>query len=148
MTFHLEEQKIVRASCATAFEVVKDVQHYDQFIPWCQKSVVIEETGAGMIADLTIGFGPLQETYRSKVTFTPPTEIAVSALPGGPLKFLTTTWCFQGMGDDQDDAPRTQITLSLEGSFTSKLLEMTLKGVFAKSTAEILRAFQHKIEQP
>ena len=54
-------------------ELVLDVEKYPLFVPFCLDSKVYEKKEKGdfllMIADLTIGKGPLKDTYKSDVRY-------------------------------------------------------------------------------
>lgn len=41
------------------YDVVSDVERYQEFLPWCQKSLVKTRRKTYVIADLVVGFPPL-----------------------------------------------------------------------------------------
>lgn len=50
------------------FDVVNTVAEYPKFVPWCKKADVRKISNRVLEADLVIGFPPIHEAYRSKVT--------------------------------------------------------------------------------
>ncbi len=93
-----EEQATLAYRADELFAIVADVKDYPSFVPWCSGSSILREDQQGMIADLVIGFGPFQESFRSEVTMDRPHLLRVHALEG-PLEYLTNTWTFTTVGD-------------------------------------------------
>ena len=65
------EEKIVSFTKDQMFNLVADIDKYSDFLPWCNKSTIInrelnEET-LNVVADLEIGYGQFIYTYRSNV---------------------------------------------------------------------------------
>lgn len=54
------------------FDVISDVEHYTEFLPWCEQSAVKSRTSTQIVSDLTIGMMPVTESYTSIVTMKRP----------------------------------------------------------------------------
>jgi hypothetical protein len=65
------------------YEVVADVKHYKEFVPWCQRSVVTLKRDNYMEAELEVGFRVFVERYTSLITLQP--GQAVHSQVGAPL---------------------------------------------------------------
>ena len=63
------------------YEVVADVECYDQFVPWCVRSTVRDRHDRQLNCTLTVGFPPLDETYTSIVTLERPHYVKVRDSP-------------------------------------------------------------------
>lgn len=99
--------------------MICDVQSYEQFLPWCRSSRVVRAECArgpspplsqsptpiptpssgvclrgGFPCDLTIGFGPLLETYRSYVRYVRPRIVTSDAEDTRLFRHLHTVWRF------------------------------------------------------
>ena len=59
------------------FNVVNSVSDYPQFVPWCKKADVSKLSDNVTVADLKIGFPPIHEEYKSKVTSLRPYVVRV-----------------------------------------------------------------------
>lgn len=68
---------LYRYTMQQMFEVVSQVDHYQEFLPWCKKSVVTSRGPEFLKADLMVGFPPVSESYTSFVTFKKPYFIKV-----------------------------------------------------------------------
>ena len=53
------EHKLVPYTPEQMFDLVADVGRYHEFLPWCAASRVRTATPEELVADLTIGFGPV-----------------------------------------------------------------------------------------
>lgn len=60
------------------YNVVADINHYKEFLPWCKESKVLKERPGQCIARLTVGFPPFGESYTSLVYLRPFTLLRVS----------------------------------------------------------------------
>lgn len=55
-----------RYSPKQLYDVVAGVQHYKEFVPWCQRSHIIKQEGDSFLeADLEVGFRLFVERCRS-----------------------------------------------------------------------------------
>ena len=105
------EHCVMGYSSAQIYNVVADVEKYHEFLPWCNKSVVLHEDCPApyttkKIATLHVGFAFLKEQYTSDVTLVPSSKI-VATIKGSStlLKELTCHWSFRhldGLANAED----------------------------------------------
>ena len=71
-----EESKTVSYTKEQMFDLVADIDRYDEFLPWCNNSKIIDrkltENQEIIIADLEIGYDQFVYTYRSCLLYTSP----------------------------------------------------------------------------
>src|SRR5580692_7177597 len=90
----------VRHSAADMFDLVADVERYPQFVPMCQSLTVRRRTAESdgrdvIIADMTVAYKFLRETFTSRVTLDrPKLEILVEYLEG-PFRTMNNRWRFR-----------------------------------------------------
>ena len=94
------EKCILGHSVEEIYSIVADVERYDEFLPWCQKSLVHSRKYDSLQATLQVGFFHINESYRSNVLFNGKNSI-ITSLGGGCtlLRSLKCSWKFQKMSN-------------------------------------------------
>lgn len=94
-----------------AFNVVSDIASYPLFVPSCVSTRFLEaipstfsHKSLTLSAEMSIQFGPIYETYISKVHFEPIKSIKITAQSGERSIFthLNTLWEFSPVVGNQD----------------------------------------------
>jgi len=132
-----EEQATLAYNPEELFAVVADVKEYPSFVPWCSGARIIREDQQEIIADLVIGFGPFQESFRSQVTLDRPRQLNVRAIDG-PLEHLTNTWTFAPVAD------KTHVDFIIDFQFKSHLLDHVANGMFYQASTRMMSAFESR----
>src|ERR1700683_3683617 len=89
----------VRHSAADMFNLVADVEHYPEFVPLCRTLSVRKRMSDGegreiIIADMTVAYKLVRETFTSRVTLDrKKLEILVEYLQG-PFQKMNNRWTF------------------------------------------------------
>ena len=98
----LKTTKFIRfdKSPLTVFSVVKDVNRYKDFLPWCMDSQVTKPGEEELEADLTIGFGPFNQKYGSRVIMKYPKTIESLAVENWLFNRLDSMWKLDPDGID------------------------------------------------
>ena len=133
-----EEQATLDYGAEELFAVVADIKDYPSFVPWCSGASILREDQQGMIADLVIGFGPFQESFRSQVTLDRPRQLKVHAIEG-PLEHLTNTWTFAPVGG------KTHVDFLIDFQFKSHLLDHVANGMFYQAATRMMSAFESRV---
>jgi coenzyme Q-binding protein COQ10 len=128
------EKKVVPYTPEQLFDLVADVGKYPQFLPWCVAARVRSNTGAQLIADLTIGFGPFRESFTSRVTLDRPQRVTVK-YENGPFRYLNNQWDFAPSGSG------TQVSFFVDFEFRSRLLQAAIGVVFNEAVRRMVNAF-------
>jgi coenzyme Q-binding protein COQ10 len=139
------ERKVVRFAPKQLFGLVADVSRYPEFLPWCTAARVRRQEGPGVEVDeLAIGFGPFHEKFVSRVVLTPDDpagpRIGTTGIEG-PFKHLASRWLFK------PHAEGTEIEFSLEFEFRSRLLQHTVRVLFAEAVKRMVAAFEARAVQ-
>jgi len=135
----------VRFEPRQLFELVADVPRYPEFLPWCTAARVRRREEPGVELDeLAIGFGPFHEKFVSRVVLAPEAEggpcIATTGVEG-PFRQLASQWRFEPHPDG------TLIHFTLEFEFRSKLLQQTVRLLFAEAVKRMVSAFEARAVQ-
>jgi coenzyme Q-binding protein COQ10 len=134
------ERKVVRFTPRQLFDLVADVPRYPEFLPWCTAARVRQRESATVeIDELAIGFGPFHEKFVSRVVLTSadPAGLRIESTGiEGPFRTLSSRWSFQPHPDG------TQIDFTLEFEFRSRLLQHTVRVLFAEAVRRMVAAFE------
>ena len=120
------------------FGVVANVKDYPSFVPWCSGARILHEDQRELVADLVIGFGPFQESFRSQVTLDRPRQVKVHAIEG-PLEHLINTWTFTPAND------KTHVDFVIDFQFKSHLLDHVVNGMFHEASTRVVKAFEARV---
>jgi coenzyme Q-binding protein COQ10 len=133
------ERKVVPFAPRQIFDLVADVPRYPEFLPWCTAARVRKQEGPNVEVDeVAIGFGPLHERFVSRVTKTTDEDNLRIETMGieGPFKLLEGRWQFK------PHAGGTEIVFALEFEFRSRLLQHTMRVLFAEAVKRMVAAFE------
>lgn len=135
-----EESKIVSYTKEQMFDLVADIDRYDEFLPWCNNSKVINIRTEGdkkiVIADLEIGYDQFTYTYRSEVKLhNDKSEINVCNLDG-PFKYLENNWKFITTNENE-----CEIQFHIDFELNISLLDMLMKKFFDLAFQKMVDAF-------
>ena len=106
-------------STAQMFDLVTDVVHYPQFLPWCDFARVLQTLPDGKVAEVGMGLGGLRQSFVTRNTERYGQQIDLH-LVRGPFSDLHGRWRFEPLEDGNTRACRVQLDLNYR--FSSFLL--------------------------
>ena len=118
--------------------IVADVESYPKFLPWVKAVAIYPKNQEFFEADLTIGYGPLEKTYRSEV-FIYDDAVEAKAVSDSIFKFLETRWQFTAYEDN-----RCLINLTLDFLLQSSLLQLTVGKLLDDAANKMIAAFEQR----
>ena len=137
----------VRHSAADMFDLVANVESYPQFVPLCKALKVRERTPSGegveiIVADMTVSFKLVRESFRSRVTLDRPNlQILVEYLQG-PFSHMQNRWTFRPTGDDA-----CEVEFFIDYEFRSRTLGLLMGGMFDVAFRRLAAAFETRADQ-
>jgi coenzyme Q-binding protein COQ10 len=133
-----QASKVLPYSANFLKEIAADVEQYPTFLPMLKSVAIYPKTDAFFEADLTIGTGLFEKTYRSEV-FIFDDAVEAKAIPDNTLKFLEFRWHFTNYENN-----RCLMSFSLDFKLQSALSQVTV-GKFLDSSAQtIITAFEQR----
>ena len=120
------------------FDLVADVEHYDEFLPWVVAVRVTSSSETETVADLVVGFNAFKERFTSRVTKQRPRHILVDYIEG-PLKYLKNEWRFEPAADGG-----TEVHFSVDFAFKSRLFESLAGAMFDRALRRMTGAFEQR----
>ena len=125
------------------YRLVTDVARYPEFLPWCDRARVLETDAQGMVAEVGISLGGIEQTFTTRNIHEEGRSVGMS-LVQGPFSRLNGTWRFSPVGDGSQRA--CKVELELEYGFSSKTLSALVGPVFDKIAASLVDAFVQRAE--
>ncbi len=132
------EQRYLPYSPEQLFDLVADVEHYPEFLPWCLACRIRKREGEVVTADLVIGFKMLRERFTSRVTLDRPGRINVTYIDG-PLRYLNNHWIFEPAPDGG-----CVIDFYVDFEFRSRILQRMIGVLFHEAVARMVTAFERR----
>jgi coenzyme Q-binding protein COQ10 len=130
------------------FDLVADVERYPEFLPLCEALTVKKRERAGdkeiLIADMTVGYKAIRETFTSRVTLDPATlsvhAASVPEYPSGPFRHVENRWSFA-------EAPGgCDVGFSISYEFKSYLMQALVGGLFDRVFRRYTQAFEERAQ--
>ena len=126
-------------------DLVLDVDKYPLFVPFCLDSKVHEKKVKGdlilMIADLTIGKGPLKDTYKSDVKYNKKDDTIFVTNLDGPLKHLENRWHFKQLNKT------TEVSFEVDFELKNEFLNMVMTKSFQFGLDKIADSFEKRADE-
>ncbi|KAJ5994312.1 hypothetical protein N7451_010036 [Penicillium sp. IBT 35674x] len=171
----LKASRTLPYSPALLFKVISSVEAYSEFLPFLNASTVTardSQTGYPTQAFLTIGYGPLSETFTSRVDCDPAKGIVEarsgakfgkpegsagsssssglsSFFPGaneGIFEYLSTRWELTPI-DVKGGSPQTKVDLQVEFEFRNQLHATVMGAVEGQMAGVMIEAFEKRMKE-
>jgi coenzyme Q-binding protein COQ10 len=136
----------VRHSAAEMFELVADVEHYPEFVPLCRalevRKRIPEPEGVDiLIADMTVAYKFVRETFSSRVTLDRANlQILVEYLDG-PFSKLENRWLFHPTGEQS-----CEVEFFISYEFKSRTLALLMGSMFDVAFRRFATAFERRAD--
>ncbi len=123
------------------FDLVADVERYPEFVPFCERLDVRARRRDGereiLVADMTVGYKLLRETFTSKVTLDRPMlEIRADYLDG-PFRSMENSWSFEPHPEGG-----SLISFCIQYEFRSRALALLMGAMFDRVFRTFADAFE------
>jgi coenzyme Q-binding protein COQ10 len=128
------------------FDLVADVERYPEFVPLCHALKIRQRKNnpdgtETVIADMTVSFKLVRETFTSQVTLDRPNlKILVEYLQG-PFSNLENRWSFEPRSDTDCD-----VGFFLSYEFKSRMLAMLMGTMFDAAFQRFAAAFEKRAD--
>lgn len=123
------------------FDVVNDVASYELFLPWCEKSEVLEQADDSLTGRLTLSRGGIKQRFTTRNEFISGERINLH-LVDGPFSTLKGRWLFTPLGDEG-----CKVEMKLTFDFDSQLANLILGKVFEQAADTMVDAFCTRTRQ-
>jgi coenzyme Q-binding protein COQ10 len=133
-----QASKVLPYPAAFLKEIVVDVEQYAAFLPMLKAVAIYPKTAEFFEADLTIGVGAFDKTYRSEV-FVFDDAVEAKAKTDGTFKFLESRWHFTNYENN-----RCLVNFTLDFKLQSALLQITVGKLLDNAAQTMMTAFEQR----
>jgi coenzyme Q-binding protein COQ10 len=136
----------VRHAASDMFDLVADVGRYPQFVPLCRdlrvrRRISEPENVEILVADMTVAYKLLRETFTSRVTLDRPNlQIFVEYLEG-PFSRMQNRWEFHPVAEQLCD-----VKFSIDYEFRSRTLALVMGAMFDAAFRRFAEAFERRAD--
>lgn len=137
----------VRHTAQNMFDLVADAEHYPRFLPLCEALRIRgrQDLGEGrevLVADMTVSFKLVRETFTSRVVLDRPALTIHVAYLDGPFQHLDNRWTFTPVGDDACD-----VGFSIDYAFKNRMLGALMGAMFDRAFRKFAEAFEKRADE-
>lgn len=137
----------VQHSASEMFDLVADVERYPEFVPLCQSLAVRKRTPDSerrevIVADMTIAYKLIRETFTSRVTLDRARLTILVEYLEGPFRRMNNRWSFRPAGNSACD-----VEFFLAYEFRSRTLGLLMGSVFDAAFRRFAAAFERRADQ-
>ncbi len=132
----ISKNALVFYTVSEMFQLVDDIEHYAEFLPWCRSTKVISRNDEEVKASIEIAKGSLNKSFTTLNRIQKDKMIEMRLLEG-PFKHLEGFWRFDPLKDNK----ASKISLDLSFEFESKLIALAVGPVFNQIGNSMVDAF-------
>ena len=140
----------VRHTAANMFDLVADVEKYPQFVPLCSALKVKSRAARGdglavLVADMTVAYKLIRQTFRSRVTLDRPGLKIVVEYLDGPFSRLQNRWTFHPAGEGAN-LQACEVEFFIDYEFRSRTLALLMGAMFDAAFRKFSVAFEQRAD--
>jgi coenzyme Q-binding protein COQ10 len=137
----------VNHSAADMFNLVADVERYPQFVPLCRSLIVRKRISEPegievLVADMTVAYKFMHETFASRVTLDRPNLHILVEYLDGPFSKLENRWTFH-----PTSAQTCTVEFFIAYEFRSRTLGLVMGTMFDAAFRRFATAFERRADR-
>lgn len=137
----VEKSALVPFSDQAMFDLVKDVDRYEEFLPWCGGSELLSHEGNRLCGRIDVERIGVRQSFSTCNICDEPRRMEIE-LKDGPFKSLHGSWEFIALREDA-----CKVVLSLEFEFSSKLMNAAFGKVFHQIANTMVESFSKRARE-
>ncbi len=127
------------------FALVADVERYPEFLPLCEalhvRSRKQQDGKMLLLADMTVGYKAIRETFTSQVLLKPAERIIDVKYIDGPFRYLVNQWRFEPEGEGA-----CAVHFDIDYEFKSRILGALMGAMFDRAFRMFAEAFEKRAD--
>ena len=144
---HVKKSVLLWYSPREMYRLVTDVEAYPTFLPWCERTEVIERSAEGLVARLYLSYLGIKQSFTTRNHHEPDRSVTLK-LVDGPFSHLEGCWRFLPVpADAGPEAKACRIEFTLDYAFSNRALEALVSPVFDTIANTFVDSFVKRAEQ-
>lgn len=145
-------QRLVNHSAQDMFDLVADVETYPEFLPLCtglriRKRQQDQQGREVLIADMSVGYKAIRETFTSKVTLDRSKKEILVEYVDGPFERLINRWTFSDEAEPQEGKrTKSRVDFFIDYEFRNRMLGMLMGVMFDSAFRKFAEAFEQRAD--
>ncbi len=127
------------------YDLVADVEKYPHFLPLTEALRIKSREYIGgydvLVADMTVGYKAIRETFGTRVTLCPEIPKVLAQYIDGPFSHLENRWQFHVA------ATGSEIEFFIDYGFRSRVLGVLVGAVFDQAFRKFANAFEARAQE-
>ena len=145
-------QRLVNHSAQDMFDLVADVETSPDFLPLCtglriRKRQQDQQGREVLIADMSVGYKAIRETFTSKVTLDRDKKEILVEYVDGPFERLINRWTFSDEAEMQEGKrTKSRVDFFIDYEFRNRMLGMVMGVMFDSAFRKFAEAFEQRAD--
>jgi len=135
---NVSRSALVPYSAAQMYALVKDVEAYPSFLPWCRDAEVHIASEEFIEASLELHRGKISKRFRTRNRLRENEFLGIE-LVGGPFRHLQGGWTFEQLGN-----LGSKVTLNLDFEFESRTTDVIFGHFFENTCNRLVDSFTQR----
>lgn len=137
----VEKTALVHHTTSQMYDLVADVNDYQEFLPWCSSSRVLSASETEICAEIEVSRAGIRQKFSTCNRIYPPEKMQLK-LKDGPFKKLEGIWQFTALSEEA-----CKVSLQLEFEFSGKLINKAFGKVFSMIANDLVEAFCKRADE-
>ncbi len=117
------------------FDLVRDINRYAEFLPWCSQAAILQETTREVIGQIEINHLGFRQAFSTRNQLSPPHHMSLE-LQEGPFKTFQGDWQFQALSEEA-----CKVSLTLEFAFSDFVRQALFGRTFEQIANTLVDSF-------
>jgi ribosome-associated toxin RatA of RatAB toxin-antitoxin module len=131
----VKRSALIAEAPARMYQLINDIEHYPQFVPYCTAARVVSRKGNEMVATLNIKRGPLRAEFTTRNLLEPDKRVLMQFV-SGPFRVLEGLWTLTPLGD-----LGCRVELEMRFEFANRVAGALFEPLFEDTAASLVDAF-------
>ncbi len=137
----IERSLLVPFAAEQMFDLVRDVESYPEFLPWCEAARMEQPQADIVLGTLRINARGFKQEFTTRNVLQRPERLTMN-LVSGPFRQLEGVWLFSSL-----DQRATRVSLEVAFEASGGLVGVLVTPVFGEIMSSLVDAFEKRARQ-